>query len=611
MALGRQVSDKLALVVEVVSDKAETALRKLGNDTEKVGDASEATGSKFSGLFDKFTTKFPAAGRAASKFGIDSSAAAGMAASGAAAAATAVGAFALKSVQAYQDLAGQILQFQRVSGTSAEQASRWVDLAGEFEVGTDAMSNALGRLARQAATAPEKLAELGVQVALNAEGGVDLEKTMLRAAEAFRTQSDDAKKAELGNALFGKSWQDLVPVLEKGADGITKAFEAVPENMILNQEDIDQAEEFRLQLDALKGVSEELMIQVGRGLVPALRDLAKTTTDVVGPIQSLTSPIGGIAGLTKAVTTGLNPLAQMKNAVSAVGDTFDWVTGKSEDATGAVEDWNTTSDQAAERAGEQAKLNAVLGVSSEEVAEAAEKQAEADKKLADHQKLVEDSAKKAADALDKRRDATKAALDQSIASASPILAERNANRDLAKAAEDVAKQTDAAAAAKFKDAEKNAGVAEAQDGLIGKMEDVAAAYVLAAGESTNTKTGAQLYVDKLRELRDQYGVHLGPAIEIYDALIGRIDETIRKQSAVAGVGTPDRPYQRPGGPGTFSFDGSKTGDGSFGGQVPSFGGGGPVYNLSFYGVVDQNSARIVMDAIALYERTNGTSWRAA
>jgi hypothetical protein len=607
MALGRQVSDKLALIVEVVSDKAETALRKLGDDTAKVGDQSEATGSKFSGLFDKFTTKFPAAGRAASKFGIDAGTAGSMAATAAATAATAVGAFAVKSVQAYQEVAGQILQFQRVSGTSAEEASRWVEVAGDYGVSSDEMGAAIGRLAKQASAAPEKLAALGVQVAKNADGSTNLEETMLRAAEAFRTQTDDAKKAELGMALFGKSWQNLVPLLVKGSDGLAKSLGEVSDAKILDDEDLRQAEEFRLAIDDLKGVSEDLMIQVGRGLVPALKELTVAAKDAAGPLEAITKPIGGLSGLVQAVsrsfTDALNPVKAWKR-------NLDELRGVTDEATKRTEAFNNEADRSAERAGENAKLNAVLGASMEDVAEAAKAQAEADKLLAERQKLVEESAKKAASALDERRDATKRALDQSIASATPILAERNANRELAAAAADVAKKTDEAAKAKFKDAEKNGEVVVAQDGLISKLEDVAGAYVLAAGKSASTTEGAQLYVNKLRELRDQYGANLGPAIAIYDELIARIDETIRKQSAVAGVGTPDRPYQRPGGPGTFAFDGAKGGDGSFG--TPSFGGGGgPVYNVSFYGVVDQNSARIVMDAIALYERTNGKGWRSA
>jgi hypothetical protein len=109
-------------------------------------------------------------------------------------------------------------------------------------------------------------------------------------------------------------------------------------------------------------------------------------------------------------------------------------------------------------------------------------------------------------------------------------------------------------------------------------------------------------------------VNLGPAIAIYDELIGRIDETIRKQSAVAGVGTYDRPVVGPGGVKRNTFDGG--GDGSFGGMTPGFGGsggGGNVYvtiNVA-PGANPSEIGRQFVDYIAAYERTNGKGWRAA
>lgn len=143
------------------------------------------------------------------------------------------------------------------------------------------------------------------------------------------------------------------------------------------------------------------------------------------------------------------------------------------------------------------------------------------------------AAQEAREAEEAKADAIRDAMSAARESIDPILAERRANRDLAEAAADVAKKTDEARNAKFKDAEKNADVARGQEDLIDELAKVADAYVLAQGKSADTTEGAKLYVDKLKELRGQYGVNLGPLIEVYDTLIRKMEIALGRQEEIA------------------------------------------------------------------------------
>ena len=52
---------------------------------------------------------------------------------------------------------------------------------------------------------------------------VELRRVMMQVADAFKKMPDGAEKAGLAMKLFGKSGADLIPLLNEGADGLTKA----------------------------------------------------------------------------------------------------------------------------------------------------------------------------------------------------------------------------------------------------------------------------------------------------------------------------------------------------------------------------------------------------
>lgn len=195
----------------------------------------------------------------------------------------------------------------------------------------------------------------------------------------------------------------------------------------------------------------------------------------------------------------------------------------------AIEEAGTTTKRSADESGRAAKEVALLGFETGKAAESAEDLEAAEKALKEEGEKAKDAADNLADArkilAENTRDAYKAAME----SVDPILRERAATRDLADASKDLKDKLKEAADAKFKDIEKNTAVVAAQDGLITKLAEVAGAYVLANGKSLESSQGAQMYVDKLSELRDQYGKQLGPAISIFDELIARIKATIREQ----------------------------------------------------------------------------------
>lgn len=605
--------------------------------TEKAADGAEGAVTRSGAMFEKLTGRFPALGKAAEKFGIDAGNAGTVAAGAATAAATAAAAFAAKSVEAYQNVAGEILKFQRASGASAEEASKFVEVAGDYGVSADQAAGSVGKLAKAVSTTPGAFKEYGIEIAKNADGTTDLVGTLVNAAGAFDRIQDPAKRAEMGTKLFGKSWQDMLPLLEKGSDGLRESFEGVSKLKILNEKDLKQAEEFRLAMDDLKDAGEGLMIQVGRGLVPVISDLATELGKVTGAADKLTGPVGGLGKLFGGIVQGA------KDGSFALGGFKAGMQGAAEKAAEAAEKEKALAE-ATKYAGSQADLYVKSLVQRNEAGaqgvRTAEEQAEADEKLAKQtaalEKANEEAAKAAADhatALDRLMDASTSLylsqidLDEAVLHFNDTLIEAQQKANEATEARKRYKEgSDQIAKADRDAADSLRSLQREMVGVAEKAVKAAADKKAAAGDGELTLLERYSAQKKaLEDLAVQYPAAKG-AIDQY--MSQALDPLIAKSGLVRDVGvraaqslidafrnangqitqTADNLDRRTGGTSAGGSGGRAPTLSSYGGAAASVTVPASV-TINVTSLDPQAAGRLVVDAIASYERTNGTGWR--
>lgn len=369
---------------------------------------AESTGGKLEGLLQKS----PLAQQAMGKLGID----AGMAAGGvgqlaASLGPAAIGAVLTKGISDFQNLAGEVLKFQRVTGSSSGEASRWVEVLGDYNITADQGAAAIGKFAKVIGTSPGVLARYGVEIQKNKDGTVDLNGTLLKASDVFRNTTDETKRAALGAALFGKSWQDMVPILEKGSGDIRAALDSVAQGKVLSSQDLADAEDFRLAIDGLKDVVESLSVTVGKQLVPQLKDMAETVGMVGGALDNkLTKP-----AMTAIKWLGSFPVEFSKKMAEYIGYLGEYEAGQTlatkatkvavaaiDKAADAVEAESKIVREGARLKGEHADVTAVLADKERRSAEATKL---AEKAASDYAKQLSELTKrndevlKATDAL--------------------------------------------------------------------------------------------------------------------------------------------------------------------------------------------------------------------
>lgn len=226
--------------------------------------------------------------------------------------------FGLDAVEAFAGATSAVRGFQRVSGTSAEDASKLTFAVKELGVAPDSAATAFGRLATRLGTGKVDLAQYGVEVAKNKDGTTDLAGTVANLADAYQKTADPTARAALANEAFGKSWQTLAPLLGKSAGDLKQIYDqAGKDHQLFSQDDLERGREFALATKQLSDAFSGLKIELGQALIPVVTQTATTLTSGIQAADDAAGAIGGLSGAATILTGNLNPLQFGAHGVSA------------------------------------------------------------------------------------------------------------------------------------------------------------------------------------------------------------------------------------------------------------------------------------------------------
>jgi hypothetical protein len=277
----------------------------------------------------------------------------------------ALGAVVAKGIGDFTNLAGEVRNFKQLSGASAEESSRFVAVLDDFGISAETGANAVFKLGRGAETNKDKLADLGVEIARNANGSVNLTETTLNVADAYAKTNDPAKRAELTTLAFGKAGKDLIPVLEQGRKGLDEFFEGADNNFqLLSDEDLAKAREYELAMDALGDATSGLSREIGASAAPAVADFANAIANLVTAADNALGSVGGLGTVIESVGDA---------ALSIMGPAGAFVSGKGvlDDLTGATDETAVAAEELAASNAELEEATADVTVAQKDAAQAA------------------------------------------------------------------------------------------------------------------------------------------------------------------------------------------------------------------------------------------------
>jgi hypothetical protein len=614
------------LTIRLIGEAA--SAQKALKDTEAAGTKTAASANVLGDAFEKAKASVlgmvPGAANAESALGSMDKASEGAGinlkgalAGGAAAASVALVAMTAEGIEKFSKLSEEVLKFKDVTGASAEESSKFVAIAHGMGVETDSLSGAMFKMGNTIETTPSKLTDLGIAIAKNKDGTVDMAGTLANAAEAWRNSADATKQDAIAKAVGGKAGADLIPILKQGKDAVNEfASAAKNRGEIFGDKDLKQGEDYRKAMAAVHQATDGLEISLAKGLVPTLSEVAGKVTTGVDAVNKMTSAVGGMANIVGAAADAGNMGGHMLGQLIDVFDHHKDAVDASKESTGQLTAAEEAQQSATEAVTESAKeetaaYNAASKAIDDKVKamgdELAASEASASADIAYAQSLI--SVGKVADTVTAAHETLNTAIrDHGAGSAEA----RTADLDL--------QSTILNGEQTYLDAAQ-------------KAVDLTAKHHEMAGEVYTVEQKHQDLIDKLNEFAGQVDGPIHDALEKYIGELNNIPAHITTQIAINGddfqsVRRDALPGRATGGdvePGSYIVgeDGPERLDlGSNGrGRVTSAAGtravGGGVTNHNTYAITMQiplgvDGRRIgaqLVDYIKRYESANGAAWR--
>lgn len=362
------------------------------------------------------------------------------------------------SAQTYLRVVEQVDAVADVTGATAKEASKLVGAFNGVGISAESGAGSMAKLAKNVATNEAGLLKYGIIVARNSDGTANLSGTLLNVASAYQSTEDPAERAAIAAAAFGKSWVDMVDILEKSRPKLDELFNLAPN---IKDQDFAQVEAFKQEWAGLKQAGDDAKITFGRPIVGLLTADIQRATGVVNVFGKLvkgdlsgawkemnddveeSSPVFGRATNelgNKMVSAALRArfavkdvgdemvLASVKasRAAQAFAGLFDTQTTaisaqvRFKDAVAGLSELQTqAAGRASKYADAQGNVAAALGDQSRAAADGARRIADAEREAAesivDAQQRVADAreaaARSAQDAADRVQDAERALVD--------------------------------------------------------------------------------------------------------------------------------------------------------------------------------------------------------
>lgn len=208
-------------------------------------------------------------------------------------------------------------------GITTEELSK-LAYAGELaDVSLDTLTSSLGRLTKAQAEALDESSKtakvfdaLGISVK-DAAGNLRSSSDVLGDfAQRFQELGGSPEAVAAGFQLFGRSFQELIPLLKDGREGIKGAGDEL-ERMggVISTQTGVAAEEFNDNLTRLKVQFQSIFVQIAQQLLPTLVDLSNDLKDLA---QNGNLASNAVTVLTAAVDFGVGALKLYNAAVDNV-----------------------------------------------------------------------------------------------------------------------------------------------------------------------------------------------------------------------------------------------------------------------------------------------------
>lgn len=215
-------------------------------------------------------------------------------------------------------------------GMPVEQFSQLTAAAGLSNVQIDDLVMSLNKLAKSEGKAVDPMSQqaqvfraLSISIK-DANGQLKSSgQVMNEFADKFKELGTNSTTIAAGIALFGKNFENLIPFLSQGSDGIKAAKEeAVELGAVLTGDAATAAAQFQDHLGKIKLAQEGITNQLAQALLPVLNDWTKSIVDLAKDHSYLQSAADGIANTLRVLAAIAIEVAAGFKVIAAVVQTL-------------------------------------------------------------------------------------------------------------------------------------------------------------------------------------------------------------------------------------------------------------------------------------------------
>lgn len=186
-------------------------------------------------------------------------------------------------------------------GVSTERLQEFEYMSGLIDVDLGAISGALAKTTKAMASGSDAFDTLGVSIR-DANGELrDNEDVFFDAIDALGKIENETERDALAMQIFGKSAQELNPLIEAGSDRLRElAQEAHDAGYVLSDETVSALAAGQDELDRFAKASEAAKNAVGAQLIPSLANLAKGGSSIASAFAVALNETGSVSSALSA-----------------------------------------------------------------------------------------------------------------------------------------------------------------------------------------------------------------------------------------------------------------------------------------------------------------------
>jgi len=243
------------------SEKAGQRVKKMGQDvkdTEEhlsgMGKATEVVSESVKSLAKEWTSGFSEMASQAGSVALGNLGAEGL---------MKVGESLLEAAHGALEFGASIGDMSERLGVSTDDLQvlgAWADQSG---TDLDTLAKAMGKLTIKIADGDAVLKRHGIT-------SIDAKTAFMQVADAVEHASTQSEKAKIANAAFGKSWQEIMPVLKMGREEMEKVAGSM---IMVSEEDITKLKALDDQLKAMSNTSRGLAAELMAAFGPSMTEL--------------------------------------------------------------------------------------------------------------------------------------------------------------------------------------------------------------------------------------------------------------------------------------------------------------------------------------------------